>query len=94
MQLTRKENEIISEIEEELLGYLEEHPAASDTIEGIRNWWLMSRISRFSQPLIQNAVIHLEQLRLIERRVLQDGREVYVKLSATHLANQQEHYYG
>ena len=89
-----KESDIISEIEAEVLGYLQQHPAASDTIEGIRKWWLMSRIARYSQPRIQSAVIHLEQLHLIERRILHDGREVYVKPSATHLANQQEHHYG
>lgn len=87
------ESDIISEIEAELLGYLEEHPAASDTIEGIRKWWLMSRIARYSQPRIQKAVIHLETLHLIERRVLHNGREVYVKPGATQISHQQEHYY-
>jgi len=87
-------SDIISEIEAEVLGYLEQHPAASDTIEGIRKWWLMSRIARYSQPRIQNAVIHLEQQRLIERRVLHDGREIYVKPNATDISNQQEHYHA
>ena len=89
--MTINEGDIISEIEAEVLGYLEQHPAASDTIDGIKKWWLLSRIARYSQPRVQNAVQHLEQLHLIERRVLHDGREVYVKPSVTLSSNQKEY---
>jgi hypothetical protein len=71
--------DILSEIQAEVLGYLEEHPRAADTIEGINKWWLLQRLARYSVTRIQQALDELEIAQVVERRVLCDGREVYAK---------------
>ena len=37
------DNKILFDIQSEILGYLEDHPNAADTAEGIRQWWLFQR---------------------------------------------------
>jgi len=68
-----------SEIQAEVLGYLDEQPNAADSIEGIRQWWLMQRMAKYSLRRVQQAVEELEAAHLIERRALADGRMVYAK---------------
>ncbi len=68
-----------SEIQTEVLGYLNEHPTATDSIEGIRQWWVMQRLAEYSLGRVQEAVDELESARLIERHTLADGRMVYAK---------------
>ncbi len=68
-----------SEIQSEVLGYLDEQPNAADSIEGIRQWWLLQRMAKYSLGRVQQAVEELETAQLIERHTLADGRVVYAK---------------
>jgi len=47
------------DISEEILEYLRKHPDASDTLEGITEWWLLSQ--RISQEMkkVKTAVLKL-----------------------------------
>jgi hypothetical protein len=61
-------------IERQLSAYLEAHPEASDTVEGIRQWWMM-------EPADAEALAAALE-RLVERGILErtsgpDGRLRY-----------------
>jgi hypothetical protein len=70
------------EIQAEVLGYLDEHPDAADSVEAIQHWWLLQRIARYSHGMVQQALDELVAVNCIERRVLPDGCEVYRKVQA------------
>ena len=70
----------LSEIKTEVLGYLEEHPDAADSVEAIQQWWLLQRVSRFSRERIQKALDQLVEAHLVDRRRLSDGHEVYKRV--------------
>ena len=73
----RDEHKILSDIQTEILKYLEEHPDAADTAEGVRQWWLFQRMATYSQDKVLAALHHLKAAGLIEAITLKDGREVY-----------------
>jgi hypothetical protein len=50
-------------IAEEILDYLFKHPEASDTLEGITEWWLLSQRISYEMKRVKAAV-----LKLIEER--------------------------
>lgn len=81
--MNHKQHARYSEIQAEVLGYLDEHPTAADSIEGIRQWWVMQRMAEYSLGRIQEAVNELEDARLIERHTLADGRMVYAKVGSS-----------
>jgi len=68
----------LSEIQSEVLGYLQEHPNAADTAEGIRQWWLLKRLARYSQEKVQCALDELRTRHLIESYRLHNGHEVFL----------------
>ena len=64
-------------IEDEILDYLEQHPAARDTVEGVTAWWLM-------EPHLERSVVEVKAAldRLVDRgrlrvRLGADGRALY-----------------
>ena len=75
------------EIQHEVLCYLSEHPDALGSVETIRRWWLLQRLARYSNDLVQQALNGLVAAQLIERRVLCDGREVYARVRAPAVSN-------
>jgi Fe2+ or Zn2+ uptake regulation protein len=80
-------NAALSEIKSEVLGYLEEHPDAADSVEAIQQWWLLQRVSRFSHERIQKVLDQLVEAHLVERLRLSDGHEVYKRAHQSHLIN-------
>ena len=77
--LTQTDFDAVTEIAQAVVAYLEGHPGAADTTEGIKRWWLMRQLARYSQTRVQQALELLERKQAIERRVLGDGREVYAR---------------
>ena len=69
--------DMITEIQESVLGYLSEHPGAADSVDGIRNWWLYQRMARASVERVQRALDELEANGAIERATLHDGSVLY-----------------
>ena len=84
--MSRNQN-TVTEIQTEVLGYLEEHPEAADSVEAIQRWWLLQRIARYSRSLVQQALDGLVVAQRVERRVLGDGREVYARARQTAVVN-------
>lgn len=72
-------SELIDEVQQAVLSYLEEHPSASATTEAIHRWWLLDRMSRLTRIEVDSALAELVASQLIERSVLSDGREIYFK---------------
>ena len=70
-------HQALTEIQAEVLSYLEEHPAAFDTIDGIRQWWLLQRMDNYSRKFVHQALCQLVSAHLIQQRVLDDGTEVF-----------------
>jgi hypothetical protein len=49
------------DISQEILEYLFNHPDASDTLEGITEWWLLSQRIRYEMKRVQTAISKLTQ---------------------------------
>ena len=61
----------------EIARYLEQHPRASDTAEGVLQWWLKGH--EFALPLehVRSALESLVAKGVATRRTLPDGTIVY-----------------
>ena len=47
------------DISQEILEYLRQHPNASDTLEGIMEWWLLSQRISHEMERVKSAVLNL-----------------------------------
>ena len=54
-----------SQIGNEILAYLVDHPKAQDTLEGIVEWWLLERQIKFQIAMIKEALLDLAARGLI-----------------------------
>jgi hypothetical protein len=57
-----------SQIGNEILAYLADHPKAQDTLEGIVNWWLLEREIKFQEAQVKKALAELVARGLILER--------------------------
>ena len=48
-----------SQIGNEILAYLADHPKAQDTLEGIVDWWLLERAIKFQEAQVKKALAEL-----------------------------------
>lgn len=62
---------------EQIRQYLQAHPGASDTLEGITAWWLLRHRIDISLTEVQQAVNKLVAEGVIKESEGQDGRTVY-----------------
>jgi hypothetical protein len=67
----------VSALAQDIERYLQDRPHASDTIEGIRRWWLGARWADASLPLMQAALDRLVRKGVMVLRTLPDGSVVY-----------------
>ena len=74
--------QILTEIQSEVLGYLEDHPDAFDTVDGIRHWWLLRRLAKYSTDRVQTAIDQLVATGFIETHLLDDGQRAYGRCTA------------
>jgi len=61
----------------EIMRYLDAHPHAADTVEGITRWWLDPALGALSIDVLEQALAVLVERGLVERNSLGDGRFVY-----------------
>ena len=73
------QDKLLSDIQYEVLGYLNEHPEACDTVEGISQWWLLRRLAQYSTDRVQAAIDQLVANGFIEARLLDDGQCAYCR---------------
>jgi hypothetical protein len=59
-----------AQIAREILAYLNEHPDATDTLEGIAQWWLLERKIKYQRDLAREALAELV------------GKELVLEISA------------
>jgi hypothetical protein len=59
--------------------YVNDHPRAADTPEGIRGWWVARQ--RYDESLddVQNALDYLVELGRLSRVALPDGAVIYAR---------------
>ena len=70
--ITRK-----SQIGNEILAYLIEHPEAQDTLDGIVEWWLLERQIKFQTARVKEALSELVAKRLILEKKGSNSRTHY-----------------
>ena len=59
--------------------YVNDHPRAADTPEGIRSWWVAGRRHAESLDNVQSALDYLVALGRLSRVALPDGAMIYAR---------------
>lgn len=67
----------VSALARDIESYVRDRPRASDTVEGIRRWWLGSRWADASLPQVTAALGSLVRRRVMGVRTQTDGSIVY-----------------
>jgi hypothetical protein len=70
------EREAHDAMEAAILGYLREHPAAMDSLEGIAEWWVMRRVVRIEVEAVERALEGLVEAGVVDV-VTVGGRPCY-----------------
>ena len=65
------------EVALKILRYLQEHPRAADTANGILEWWLLKQSISEQQNLVDQALKMLVEKNLILSTTAGDGRKHY-----------------
>ena len=69
--------EMVDRLTRAIVRYVNAHPNASDTLEGVARWWVASDAERAPIDLLQRALDTLTDRHVLTRRVLPDGRQAY-----------------
>lgn len=72
-----EEEDIEERVTREISRYLDAHPDAADTIDGVLQWWLSPALAGASRETVQRALARLIAAAEVESRVLVDGAVVY-----------------
>ncbi len=64
---------------ERVMEYLEAHPDAADSLDGIAQWWLGSGDRGADPAAVQQALDRLVRQRTVEQVTMVDGRVIYRK---------------
>ena len=65
------------EVALKILRYLQEHPRAADTANGILEWWLLKQSISEEQSIVEQALKMLVEKNLILSTTAIDGRKHY-----------------
>ena len=71
-------------IAKEIEKYLNDHPKAADTLEGITEWWLLRLRYRVSSIMVQQALEYLVSTSVVEINTNLNGNKVYSSKKAEH----------
>ena len=75
--MLRKVDADISDIEQEISRYLEEHMNAADSVDGIARWWLSRQRYEETLERVQQAVDELVSKGVVKKSVTASGNTVY-----------------
>lgn len=75
----RGKNSADVEIEEAVLSFLDRHPQAADTLEGIANWWLPQQRYVTAEARIEAVLRQLVMEGALQMRRLPDGTPIYTR---------------
>jgi hypothetical protein len=64
-------------LEQHIIEYLQEHPDACDTLEGVARWWVMSQQITERTRSVQGALDRLKSKGVLEERRSPDGQTLY-----------------
>ena len=65
------------QLADEISRYLEAHPGAADSVEGIVRWWLARQRYEFATHKVQEALNYLESRGVVRKSVSSGGRVIY-----------------
>jgi hypothetical protein len=71
----------LSDIAWAIRRYLDAHPNAADSVDGIMSWWLARQRYIDTARNVQEALDQLEAHGLITRKHLSDGKIVYQRVT-------------
>jgi hypothetical protein len=75
-------NTKLPKLARQILRYLQEHPEAQDTVEGIMVWWVSERAIKHWLPQVRGCLATLVARGYLEKRTV-DGR-IFYRLNQSH----------
>jgi hypothetical protein len=72
------------DVDRAVLAYLEAHPSAADTLEGITAWWLEQRRIRYGVEIVSGALERLITAGSVERLRRRDETVPLFRLTISH----------
>ena len=75
--MRKSESSDIRYIAKEIEKYLNDHPKAADTIEGITEWWLIRQGFEVSIEMVQKALAYLVSTSVVVIKTNLSGKKVY-----------------
>ena len=72
------------EVDRAVLAYLEAHPNAADTLEGITAWWLEQRRIRYGVEIVSGALERLISNGAVEKLRRRDEASTLFRLTISH----------
>lgn len=75
--MTIDDEELTKRIAREISSYLERRDQATDTIEGIVDWWIVRQRLYEERQRVEKALEYLLQIGAVSRTVLPGGKIIY-----------------
>ena len=75
--MSDEHDEPIQAVAADIVRYLQRHPDAADTAEGIARWWLGGRCYENELGRVREAIAVLVKRGLVQKQTLPDGAEIY-----------------
>lgn len=75
---TARRDDDIGEIADQINRYLESHPDAADSSDGILRWWIARQRLEDSIGKVEQALALLLRKGLVRKRIMIDGQVLYV----------------
>ena len=72
-----------AELAEAILGYLEEHPQATDTLEGIAEWWILRHQARVVAARVARVLARLTTRGILEQIGTGEGSRYRLRQHST-----------
>lgn len=72
------------DVDRAVLAYLEAHPSAADTLEGIVAWWLEQRRIRYGVEIVSGSLERLITSGAVEELHRQDETPTLFRLTISH----------